>query len=1100
MNNPLNDKEFLKQLDLDRNKEIYIKIYNLNFEEQPREEIVGKVTAGSINIDGTSAVRRTCSLTLVADEININDYLWALNTKIKILIGIRNTINSKYDDIIWFNQGIFILTTFNVSYTTNNYTIQLSGQDKMCLLNGTVGGILPASIDFKQETFASKTYETVSFGPQYFPGIYYIADNYSFQLDSRDIFTENEKYFERIYDTYYPFSFLSEDEFNEEIDDIYVENEELFLPCTADDWDFEKKQPKVTLYQREVLIDDLVDDNDGDGDEVRFLRVSTSNNVLLEDLTHYYKSNKYIPYTGTVLDDFLEYYEKDENNFFKKVILDNETFDKNKIYYIDNSFRLVNKSNEYFDENVQYYKKQKGKYEIIDLTNKSYKPNSYFILYVYHYKKATEEFDSNNFYFQKDEATNSYTLIDFLSQAEYDYRAGQYYLLQGNEYVLSKDEYNPENIYWQLNEFSSLEDIPIKTIIKEAVHTYGQEPYYNIVINDLDDYGLLLKEYRGTEPLFLLVKNGICENILTSAEQECYLVDPKLTEEQLNIYQTLFEDELIILNNRKQKGEISNTQYEEGFKQLFNTFKEIVSINPKATNDPLLIGEQDYITYDTYIDEFNIAPSKIFFESKNYEQINIYTVLRLDYGDAAGYEQKDLTYPEDLISSIGDSLTSVLDKIVDKLQDFEYFYDLDGRFVFQRKKIYFNKSWNNIITNVDSNETYVENAAYTSEVQYTFENNDLITSIQNSPKLDNIKNDYSVWGVRKTLSGTEVPIHARYAIDKKPYCYVTFPKTKFNYVTNKDELITERFQGTDYLVQEIYVNNEFTDEVLMDYFYRGEDLDVEESHYDVFEFKVRIEPIKYKTKNLNDETVYPGILYKYILCDWREVIYQMALDYYKHNQENNFLALVSQNNTFSYDDDFGSDFGNNSFLRLLIQNAGKLYPSGTTGYEPYYVDLYSFWRDIYNPNPEVEIGYVGGYYDKDGNWIDVTEDYTQFNCKYFLPESDYEKYAQKIKDILAKYKEKIDELEKIIKNYSNNTDYAEIMEQIEQMEKELKELQDEKSLLLKNYIADNMVVVNDDEYLQLQEQYRLLQQDKNSALEDLEEEIISILEDSFGLY
>ena len=127
MKNPMNDKDFLKQLDLVKNKETYIKIYNLNFDEQPRDEIEGKVISGSINIDGTSAVRRTCSLSIVADEININNQLWSLNTKIKIKIGLKNNINNNYDNIIWFNQGTFILTSFSVSYSSNSYTINLSG-------------------------------------------------------------------------------------------------------------------------------------------------------------------------------------------------------------------------------------------------------------------------------------------------------------------------------------------------------------------------------------------------------------------------------------------------------------------------------------------------------------------------------------------------------------------------------------------------------------------------------------------------------------------------------------------------------------------------------------------------------------------------------------------------------------------------------------------------------------------------------------------------------------------------------------------------------------------------------------------------------------
>ena len=176
MKNPMNDKDFLKQLDLVKNKETYIKIYNLNFDEQPREEIEGKVISGSINIDGTSAVRRTCSLSIVADEININNYLWSLNTKIKIKIGLKNNINNNYDNIIWFNQGTFILTSFSVSYSSNSYTINLSGQDKMCLLNGSVGGALPASIDFKQEVINSTVYEEVDLGPKFIPELYQVAD------------------------------------------------------------------------------------------------------------------------------------------------------------------------------------------------------------------------------------------------------------------------------------------------------------------------------------------------------------------------------------------------------------------------------------------------------------------------------------------------------------------------------------------------------------------------------------------------------------------------------------------------------------------------------------------------------------------------------------------------------------------------------------------------------------------------------------------------------------------------------------------------------------------------------------------------------------
>ena len=42
------------------------------------------------------------------------------------------------------------------------------------------------------------------------------------------------------------------------------------------------------------------------------------------------------------------------------------------------------------------------------------------------------------------------------------------------------------------------------------------------------------------------------------------------------------------------------------------------------------------------------------------------------------------------------------------------------------------------------------------------------------PNISNIKNDYSIWGVRKTSSGIEVPIHMRYAIMEKPLTYKSF--------------------------------------------------------------------------------------------------------------------------------------------------------------------------------------------------------------------------------------------------------------------------------------------------------------------------------------
>jgi hypothetical protein len=80
-----------------------------------------------VNIDGASAVRRTCSLTIISreDKFKFSDYSWGYNTKFKLEIGIENTVDFNYPDIIWFPQGIFIITSFNSSRSTNSLNITI---------------------------------------------------------------------------------------------------------------------------------------------------------------------------------------------------------------------------------------------------------------------------------------------------------------------------------------------------------------------------------------------------------------------------------------------------------------------------------------------------------------------------------------------------------------------------------------------------------------------------------------------------------------------------------------------------------------------------------------------------------------------------------------------------------------------------------------------------------------------------------------------------------------------------------------------------------------------------------------------------------------
>lgn len=505
INNPLLDKEFLSLLDAHRDRETYARIIALSFQEDPLEQIEGRVTQGSINIDGASALRRTCSLSLVAEEMNINDFYWGLKSKFKLEVGLRNTIKNmvyneitgecwgdKYpQDIIWFPQGVYAITAFNTNYNTTGYTINISGKDKMCFLNGDLGGSLIASIDFGVE----------------------------------------------------------------------------------------------------------------------------------------------------------EYYNKDDN-------------------------------------------------------------------------------------------ITTYT------------------------------------------------PIPIEKIIREAVHTYANEPYYNIIINDLDEIAVELLEYRGDTPMYLLydTTRSSFTNFTLNGDMPCY-------------------------------------DYITGQEYALNS--ESIIYDPRID-----------LSYTT-----EIIPTKVIFNGDSSN--GIYTIAKIEYGQSVGYRPTELTYAGDLISNVGESITSILDKIKKMLGEYEYFYDVEGHFVFQRKKTYIQSTWNNIIKVGD--DQYAENAAYSSAIFYRFEGNNLLTSFANTPNLSNLKNDYSIWGERTGVSGIKIPVHYRYAIDKKPEKYTS---------------------------------------------------------------------------------IISGITYTSEEYDWRELIYQMAVDHHSQSQ---------------YDD----------YIDRLIEANPITCANGTTGYEQYYTDLLGFWRELY---------------------------------------------------------------------------------------------------------------------------------------------------------
>ena len=151
----LKDVNFLNSFDKNKLKQQFVKLIVLSFNEMPIAEIQGKVLSGNISLDGSSAMRRTANISLVADEYE-NDltdtkHLLSINKKVEVLIGFTNT-TGEYSDfpILWFPQGTFVIITPNISHGTNGINISLTLHDKMALLNGECGGTLPASIIFHQ--------------------------------------------------------------------------------------------------------------------------------------------------------------------------------------------------------------------------------------------------------------------------------------------------------------------------------------------------------------------------------------------------------------------------------------------------------------------------------------------------------------------------------------------------------------------------------------------------------------------------------------------------------------------------------------------------------------------------------------------------------------------------------------------------------------------------------------------------------------------------------------------------------------------------------------------------------------------------------------
>jgi len=142
-------------------------------------------------------------------------------------------------------------------------------------------------------------------------------------------------------------------------------------------------------------------------------------------------------------------------------------------------------------------------------------------------------------------------------------------------------------------------------------------------------------------------------------------------------------------------------------------------------------------------------------------------IKEFSYGQDIGYILTDFVYPGELIGNAGDTIVTILDQIKNTLGNYEYFYDINGNFIFQKIKNYLNTSYSVFLINEMNANNYLVNYANGKSV-YTFENGNIIQSYSNSPQYQQIKNDFLVWGKRTSIDGKDIPIRYHLAIDKKP--------------------------------------------------------------------------------------------------------------------------------------------------------------------------------------------------------------------------------------------------------------------------------------------------------------------------------------------
>ena len=97
-----------------------------------------------------------------------------------------------------------------------------------------------------------------------------------------------------------------------------------------------------------------------------------------------------------------------------------------------------------------------------------------------------------------------------------------------------------------------------------------------------------------------------------------------------------------------------------------------------------------------------------------------------DINNSSEKSPVDMLIPYNIESNIGDTVTSVLDKLSELFANYQYYYDIDGNFIFKQKPT------------KDNYENF--------QTEWDFDNNNIIISIKENIDYSNVKNRITIWG------------------------------------------------------------------------------------------------------------------------------------------------------------------------------------------------------------------------------------------------------------------------------------------------------------------------------------------------------------------